>query len=56
VSAPFRVWKSGDGWFLQQNRLRIDPNTGAIGRRIWAGFETPGDAIDHAYRNWPWWP
>lgn len=23
---------------------------------LYRQIDTPGDAIDYAYRNWPWWP
>jgi hypothetical protein len=50
VPAPFlvRKGKTVDGWIL----LRRE----APGFRFVKAFETPGQAIDHAYRNWPWWP
>lgn len=52
MSAPFRVYKSGCGWFLQHRRPVI--RNGAVTFPIVAGFETAGDAIDYAYKQWPW--
>ena len=46
MRAPFRVYKRGDVWFLRN----------IIAQSTIVGFDSAGDAIDHAYRNWPWWP
>lgn len=46
MAAPFRVERDGPGWTLVMR--------GLVERRIiWC--ETQGEAIDYAYRNWPWW-
>lgn len=42
--APFRVYKRRGLWFLKG------------GPTVLACFSTPGEAIDYAYKNWPWWP
>ncbi|WP_170169812.1 hypothetical protein [Nocardioides aurantiacus] len=46
MSAPFRVRKAGNGWVISSRGWNF----------AMVGFETAGDAIDHVYRNWPWWP
>lgn len=46
MSAPFRVFKTRTGWHVESRQ------TGEVYR--W--FKTPGEAIDYAYKNWPWWP
>ena len=48
MTAPFRVERDGDSWTLVMRRPRRDR------RILW--FDTQGDAIDYAYRHWPWWP
>ena len=46
MGAPFKVARSpyGPGWLLSMR----NPNRGV------GVFSTPGDAIDYAYKNWPW--
>jgi hypothetical protein len=45
--APFRVHKCHVGWTLHRTADR----PALVGT-----FATQAAAIDHAYRNWPWWP
>ena len=40
---PFLVKKIGNRWWLFMH------NVGTKG-----SFPTAGEAIDHAYKNWPW--
>lgn len=47
MSAPFRVFKRGQCWFVETRHL---PRTLAV------AFITPGEAIDYVYEKWPWWP
>ena len=47
MAKPFKVYKTKTGWHLQQ---RVPPYS------VWRWFKTPGEAIDYAYKNWPWWP
>lgn len=44
MSAPFRVYKTRTGWHLAMRNTE----------NVWHWFKTPGDAIDYAYKNWPW--
>lgn len=44
--APFHVERDGEGWTLV---MRLGAR-----RIIWC--ETQREAIDYAYKNWPWWP
>lgn len=51
MSAPFRVRYhrngcSGPEWSLWSRHPE----------RFLGWFETQAEAIDHAYRDWPWWP
>jgi hypothetical protein len=46
MSAPFRVYKTRTGWHLD---MRGTHNT-------FRWFKSPGEAIDYAYKNWPWYP
>lgn len=53
MSAPFRAYKGGSGWFLQHRRpVRVD---GVLTFPVTGSFETVGDAIDYAHKHWPWW-
>lgn len=45
MSAPFHVERDGDGWTLVMRPDR---------RIIWC--ESQSEAIDYAYKNWPYWP
>lgn len=42
--APFRVEQDGWGWALIMRPSRYIKC-----------FKTQAEAIDYAYRNWPWW-
>ncbi len=46
MSAPFRVHKVRGGWVLHPRGWNFSL----------VGFATAGEAIDYAYKQWPWWP
>lgn len=45
--APFKVYRYCGCWWLEK--------TFTSSRTRYA-FETQREAIDYAYKNWPWWP
>jgi hypothetical protein len=47
---PFKVYKQGDWWVLERRPWAF----GHVTQRQ-LGFKTAGDAIDYAYKHWPWW-
>ena len=50
MAAPFRVeqsWCNPGFWELY---------TTVPQRRIVGTFPSVGEAIDYAYKHWPWWP
>lgn len=48
--APFYTYRRSDGAWILWMRAQ-----GAMAPRAIGDFDTLGEAIDHARRNWPWW-